>query len=76
MIGQHFRALQTKASVLKKCRRFFCFVTVFSSVLFKQHFVTILLLMRQIGALLLIEKSAFAWYYVDTARETNRRKEK
>ena len=59
----------------EKVPTLFCFVTVFSSVLFKQHFVTILLLMRQIGALLLIEKSALAWYYVDTARETNKNKQ-
>ena len=59
----------------EKVPTLFCFVTVFSSVLFKQHFVAILLLMRQIGAFLLIEKSAFAWYYVDTARETNKNKQ-
>lgn len=35
-----------------------------------QHLVALLLLKRQNGALLLIEKGANACYYIDTARET------
>ena len=38
-----------------------------------QHLVAILSLNQQNGTLLLIEKTANACYYIDTARETNKK---
>ena len=41
-------------------------------MLFMQHRVVFLLLNQHYALYLLIEKTAFAWYYVITARETNK----
>ena len=38
-----------------------------------QHRVAVLLLNQHYALYLLIEKYAFAWYYVITARETNKK---
>ena len=46
------------------------FFTVLSLM---QHLVAFLLLMQQNGSYLLIEKGSDAWYYVITARETNKK---
>ena len=42
-------------------------------VLFMRHRVAFLLLNQHYALYLLIEKTAFAWYYVITARETNKK---